>query len=131
MIVEFDEDFIYVVLEYFKILGVLWLDIVEEDKFCDDNIDILQFKQQQFGKDIYFEVFNIQFMQFDLFFVCMECVNVEDKILLWNFVMFFFNVMIMVIGNINDVFIWFNVLMLENVCVLILILIQNILNYYS
>ncbi|KAK4642106.1 Vacuolar protein sorting-associated protein 13 [Podospora bellae-mahoneyi] len=131
MTVELDEDFIYAVLEYSKIPGASWSDTVEEDKLCDDNIDIPQPKQQQSGKDIYFEVLNIQPMQLDLSFVRTERVNAEDKTSSRNPVMFFFNVMTMAIGNINDAPIRFNALMLENVRVSIPILIQNISNHYS
>ncbi|KAJ4289964.1 Vacuolar protein sorting-associated protein 13 [Collariella sp. IMI 366227] len=131
MTVELDEDFIYAVLEFSKIPGASWSSIEEEDKLCDDNIDIPQPKQQQAGRDIYFEVLNIQPMQLDLSFVRTERVNVEDKTSSKNPVMFFFNVMTMALGNINDAPVRFNALMLENVRVSIPVLIQNISNHYS
>ncbi|KAK4225861.1 putative vacuolar protein sorting-associated protein [Podospora fimiseda] len=131
MTVELDEDFIYAVLEFSKVPGASWSSTDEEDKLCDDNIDIPQPKQQQAGRDIYFEVLNIQPMQLDLSFVRTERVNVEDKTSSRNPVMFFFNVMTMAIGNINDAPVRFNALMLENVRVSIPVLIQNISNHYS
>ncbi|KAL2128479.1 hypothetical protein VTI74DRAFT_9122 [Chaetomium olivicolor] len=131
MTVELDEDFIYAVLEFSKIPGASWSSTEEEDKLCDDNIDIPQPKQQQSGRDIYFEVLNIQPMQLDLSFVRTERVNVEDKTSSKNPVMFFFNVMTMALGNINDAPVRFNALMLENVRVSIPVLIQNISNHYS
>ncbi|KAK4120703.1 vacuolar protein sorting-associated protein 13 [Parathielavia appendiculata] len=131
MTVELDEDFIYAVLEFSKIPGASWSSTDEEDKLCDDNIDIPQPKQQQAGRDIYFEVLNIQPMQLDLSFVRTERVNVEDKTSSKNPIMFFFNVMTMALGNINDAPVRFNALMLENVRVSIPVLIQNISNHYS
>ncbi|KAH6845758.1 hypothetical protein B0I37DRAFT_435189 [Chaetomium sp. MPI-CAGE-AT-0009] len=131
MTVELDEDFIYAVLEFSKIPGASWSSTAEQDKLCDDNIDIPQPKQQQAGRDIYFEVLNIQPMQLDLSFVRTERVNVEDKTSSKNPVMFFFNVMTMALGNINDAPVRFNALMLENVRVSIPVLVQNISNHYS
>ncbi|KAK4234211.1 hypothetical protein C8A03DRAFT_38027 [Achaetomium macrosporum] len=131
MTVELDEDFIYAVLEFSKIPSASWSSTEEKDKLCDDNIDIPQPKQQQSGRDIYFEFLNIQPMQLDLSFVRTERVNVEDKTSSKNPVMFFFNVMTMALGNINDAPVRFNALMLENVRVSIPVLIQNISNHYS
>jgi vacuolar protein sorting-associated protein 13A/C len=131
MTVELDEDFIYAVLEFSKVPGASWESPEEEDKLCDDNIDIPQPKQQQPGRDIYFEVLNIQPMQLDLSFVRTERVNVEDKTSSKNPIMFFFNVMTMALGNINDAPVRFNALMLENVRVSTPVLIQNISNHYS
>ncbi|KAL2150408.1 hypothetical protein VTH82DRAFT_6971 [Thermothelomyces myriococcoides] len=131
MTVELDEDFIYAVLEFSRIPGASWSSTREKDKLCDDNIDIPQPKQQQAGRDIYFEVLNIQPMQLDLSFVRTERVNVEDKTSSKNPVMFFFNVMTMALGNINDAPVRFNALMLENVRVSVPVLIQNISNHYS
>ncbi|KAK0609948.1 hypothetical protein B0T17DRAFT_501212 [Bombardia bombarda] len=131
MTVELDEDFIYAVLEFSKVPGASWSSSDEEDKLCDDNIDIPEPKQQQAGRDIYFEVLNIQPMQLDLSFVRTERVNVEDKTSSKNPIMFFFNVMTMAIGNVNDAPVRFNALMLENVRVSIPVLIQNVSNHYS
>ncbi|KAK0724982.1 hypothetical protein B0H67DRAFT_480247 [Lasiosphaeris hirsuta] len=131
MTVELDEDFIYAILDFSKVPGASWMSLDEEDKLCDDNIDIPEPKQQQAGRDIYFEVLNIQPMQLDLSFVRTERVNVEDKTSSRNPIMFFFNVMTMAIGNINDAPVRFNALMLENVRVSIPVLMQNFSNHYS
>ncbi|KAK1781448.1 hypothetical protein QBC45DRAFT_57630 [Copromyces sp. CBS 386.78] len=131
MTVELDEDFIYAVLDFSKVPGASWSSSDEEDKLCDDNIDVPQPKQLAAGRDIYFEVLNIQPMQLDLSFVRTERVNVEDKTSSKNPVMFFFNVMTMAIGNINDAPVRFNALMLENMRVSVPVLIQNISNHYS
>ena len=131
MTVELDEDFIYAVLDFSKVPGASWSAADEEDKLCDDNIDIPQPRQQQAGRDIYFEMLNIQPMQLNLSFVRTERVNVEDKTSSRNPVMFFFNVMTMALGNINDAPVRFNALMLENVRVSIPVLVQNISNHYS
>ncbi|KAL2261106.1 hypothetical protein VTK26DRAFT_4694 [Humicola hyalothermophila] len=131
MTLELDEDFIYAVLEFSKIPGASWESAEEEDRLCDDNIDIPQPNQQQADRDIYFEVLNIQPMQLNLSFVRTERVNVEDKTSSKNPVMFFFNVMTMALGNINDAPVRFNALMLENVRVSVPVLVQNVSNHYS
>ncbi|KAM7185556.1 putative vacuolar protein sorting-associated protein [Naviculisporaceae sp. PSN 640] len=131
MTVELDEDFIYAVLDFSKVPGASWESSVEEDRLCDDNIDIPEPKGQQAGRDIYFETLNIQPMQLDLSFVRTERVNVEDKTSSRNPIMFFFNVMTMAIGNVNDAPVRFNALLLENVRVSIPVLVQNISNHYS
>ncbi|KAL1838057.1 hypothetical protein VTJ49DRAFT_3105 [Mycothermus thermophilus] len=130
MTVDLDEDFIFAVLEFSRIPGASWSTTVEEDRLCDDRLDIPQPKQQQAGRDIYFEVLNIQPMQLDLSFVRTERVNVEDKTSSRNPVMFFLNVLLMAVGNVNDAQLRFNALMLENVRVSVPVLAQSIYNHY-
>ncbi|KAL2125638.1 hypothetical protein VTJ04DRAFT_2003 [Mycothermus thermophilus] len=131
MTLELDEDFIYAVLEFSRIPGASWSTVEEKDRLCDDRLDIPQPKAQQTGRDIYFEVLNIQPMQLDLSFVRTERVNVEDKTSSRNPLMFFLNVLTMALGNINDAPVRFNALMLENVRVSAPVLIQSISNHYS
>lgn len=131
MTVELDEDFVFAVLDYSKVPGAAWASEEEEDKLCDDDIDIPEPKQAQSGRDWYFEVLNLQPMQLDLSFMRTERVNAEDKTSSRNPVMFFLNVITMSLGNINDAPVRFNALMLENVRVSVPVLLQNISNHYS
>ncbi|KAI1497895.1 vacuolar protein sorting-associated protein 13, partial [Biscogniauxia marginata] len=130
MTIDLDEDFIYAVLDYSKIQGASWSES-QEDKLCDEGLDIPEPKQEQSGQDIYFEVLNIQPMQLDLSFMRTERVNIEDKTSSRNPIMFFVNVMTMAIGNVNDAPIRLNALLLENARVSIPVLTQSISNHYS
>lgn len=131
MTVDLDEDFIFAVLDFSKIPGATWTASRDEGRLCDDSLDIPEPSHQQAGQDIYFELLNIQPMQLDLSFVRTERINAEDKTSSRNPLMFFFNVMTMAMGNVNDAPLRMNALMLDNVRVSIPILIQNISNHYS
>ncbi|KHJ35601.1 putative vacuolar protein sorting-associated protein vps13 [Erysiphe necator] len=130
MTLEIDEDFIYALLEFSKVPGASWSEI-HEGTLCDESLDIPEPEQNQSGKDIYFELLNIQPMQLDLSFVRTDRVNVEDKTSSRNPFMFLLNVLTMAIGNINDAPVRFNALMIENARVSASILFQNFSNHYS
>jgi vacuolar protein sorting-associated protein 13A/C len=131
MTVDLDEDFVYAILDFSNIPGATWSSSEQEDRLCDEELDIPEPRQQQSGQDIYFEVLNIQPMQLDLSFMRTERVNAEDKTSSRNPLMFFLNVMTMAIGNVNDAPVRLNALLLENVRVSIPVLTQNISNHYS
>ncbi|POS86544.1 hypothetical protein EPUL_002626 [Erysiphe pulchra] len=130
MTLEIDEDFIYSLLEFSKVPGASWSE-THESILCDESLDIPEPKQNQSGRDIYFELLNIQPMQLDLSFVRTDRVNVEDKTSSRNPLMFLLNVLTMAIGNINDAPVRFNSLMIENARVSADILLQNFSNHYS
>ncbi|KAH0564849.1 hypothetical protein GP486_001757 [Trichoglossum hirsutum] len=130
MTLEIDEDFIFALLDFSKIPGASWSE-EHEGNLCDDRLDIPEPKQEQQGRDVYFELLNIQPAQMDLSFVRTERVNVEDKTTSRNPVMFFLNVLTMAIGNVNDAPVRLNALMLENARVSIPVLLQHIQNHYS
>lgn len=131
MTVDLDEDFIFALLDFSKVPGASWTEAADEGRLCDDNLDIPEPSQTQAGQDIYFELLNIQPMQLDLSFVRTERINAEDKTSSRNPLMFFFNIMTMAMGNVNDAPLRMNALMLDNVRVSMPILIQNISNHYS
>ncbi|KAM7212439.1 putative vacuolar protein sorting-associated protein [Rhypophila decipiens] len=131
MNIELDEDFIYAVLDFSKVPGASWASSDEEDKLCDDNIDIPEPKGQQAGRDIYIELLNLQPMQLNLSFVRTERVNAEDKTSSHNPVMFFFNVMTMAIGNVNEAPIRFNSVMLDNFHGSLPVLLQAVSDNYK
>lgn len=131
MTVDLDEDFIFAMLDFSKVPGASWATSDEEGRLCDDSLDIPEPSASQSGQDIYFELLNIQPMQIDLSFVRTERINAEDKTSSRNPLMFFFNIMTMAMGNVNDAPLRMNALMLDNVRVSIPILVQNISNHYS
>lgn len=131
MTVDLDEDFIFAMLDFSKVPGASWTEAADDGRLCDDSLDIPEPSQTQAGQDIYFELLNIQPMQLDLSFVRTERINAEDKTSSRNPLMFFFNIMTMAMGNVNDAPLRMNALMLDNVRVSMPILIQNISNHYS
>lgn len=130
MTLEIDEDFIYSLLEFSKVPGASWSE-THESILCDESLDIPEPKQNQSGRDVYFELLNIQPMQLDLSFVRTDRVNVEDKTSSRNPLMFLLNVLTMAIGNINDAPVRFNSLVIENARVSADILLQNFSEHYS
>lgn len=131
MTLDLDEDFVFAVLDFSKVPGASWASEEVEGQLCDESLGIPEPKAQQSGRDIYFELLNIQPMQLNISFVRTERVNVEDKTSSRNPLMFFFNIITMAIGNVNDAPVRLNALMLENVRVSIPVLTQNISNHYS
>lgn len=131
MTLDLDEDFVFAVLDFSKVPGASWASEDVEGQLCDESLGIPEPKAQQSGRDIYFEMLNIQPMQLNISFVRTERVNVEDKTSSRNPLMFFFNIITMAIGNVNDAPIRLNALMLENVRVSIPVLTQNVSNHYS
>jgi vacuolar protein sorting-associated protein 13A/C len=130
MTLEIDEDFIFALLDFSKIPEASWADD-DEDKLCDNTLDLPEPQNEQQGQDIYFEILHIQPTQLDLSFVRTERVNVEDKTTTRNPLMFFLNVMTMALGNINDAPVRLNSLMLENARVSLPLLLQHIQSHYS
>ncbi|CAK7273224.1 Vacuolar protein sorting-associated protein 13 [Sporothrix epigloea] len=131
MTLDLDEDFVFAVLDFSKVPGASWASTELEGQLCDESLGIPEPRAQQSGRDMYFEMLNIQPMQLDISFVRTERVNAEDKTSSRNPLMFFFNIITMAIGNVNDAPIRLNALMLENVRVSIPVLTQNISNHYS
>lgn len=130
MTLEIDEDFLYALFEFSKVPGATWSE-TSEGVLCDESLDIPEPTQDQSGQDMYFELLNIQPMQLDLSFVRTERINVEDKTSSRNPLMFFLNVLLMAIGNINDAPVRLNALMLENARVSASVLTQNMQTHYQ
>lgn len=130
MTIEIDEDFIFALLDFTKVPGASWNE-VQEGKLAPDSLDIPEPKQEQSGQDIYFELLQLQPMQFDLSFVRTERINAEDTgSSSSNPFMFAVNVLTMSIGNVNDAPIRYNALMLENARVSVATLTNNIRSHY-
>ncbi|CAN6662886.1 intermembrane lipid transfer protein Vps13p [Trichomonascus vanleenenianus] len=130
MTLEIDEDFLFALMEFAKSPGSDWTGD-EADKLCDESLDIPQPNRDTSGLDVYFEVLHIQPAQMDLSFVRTERVNVEDRPSADNAIMFFFNILTMAIGNINDAPVRLNALIMENVRTPLPLLYQSIGTHYS
>ena len=127
--VEIDEDFIFALLDFAKIPGASWTQ-PKEDKLCDDNLDIPEPQLEEQGQDMYFELLQLQPMQFDISFVRTERVNAEDTMQSRNPLMFVVNVLTMSVGNVNDAPIKYKALMLENARVSVNSLYERIKTHY-
>lgn len=130
MTVEIDEDFLFALLEFSKIPGAVWND-KNQDKLCDDDLQLPEPRVLSESSDIYFEALHLQPTLTNLSFVRTERVNAEDRQSSQNTLMFFFNVLTMAIGNINDAPIKLNALFIENIRVPIPVLIESIETHYG
>jgi vacuolar protein sorting-associated protein 13A/C len=130
MTIELDEDFIYALLDFTKLPGMETAER-NEGKLCDDSLDIPEPKLVDGGRDLYFELLNIQPAQLDLSFLRTDVVNVEDKTSSNNPLMFVVNILTMAIGNINDAPLKLNALMLENARVSVPVLFQRLQAHYT
>ena len=128
--VEIDEDFIFSMLDFIKVPGVLWAK-EGEGKLCDEELDIPEPKNEHQAQDVYFEVLHLHPMQINISFVRTERINAEDTLSSSNPLMFFVNIMTMSLGNVNDAPLRFNSLVLENARVSVSTLIDNIRSHYT
>ncbi|KAK0305778.1 Vacuolar protein sorting-associated protein 13 [Friedmanniomyces endolithicus] len=130
MTIEIDEDFIFALLDFSKIPGASWTE-EKEGQLAPSSLDIPEPQQEQSGQDIYFELLQLQPMQFDLSFVRTERINAEDTgSSSSNPFMFAVNVLTMSIGNVNDAPIRYNALMLENARLSVGALMSSIQSHY-
>lgn len=127
---EVDEDFLFALLDFSKVPGASWSE-THEGVLCDDKIELPEPQNISTGSDAYFEVLHLQPAQLNLSFVRTERVNVEDKTSSQNPLMFFFNVLTMALGNINDAPVRLNALLLENVLTSYPLLLNNIQAHYG
>lgn len=130
MTIEIDEDFLFALIDFTKVPGATW-NRVQQDSLCDGNLEIPEPKLLNESSDIYFEALHLQPTLTHLSFVRTERVNAEDKTSSQNTLTFFFNVLTMAIGNINDAPIKLNALFIENIRVPIPILLESIQTHYG
>ncbi|CUM64753.1 uncharacterized protein PRCAT00002364001 [Priceomyces carsonii] len=131
MTIEIDEDFLFALIEFSKIPGASWNN-EQVDVLCDYHLELPEPKSLSERSDIYFEALHLQPTLTNLSFVRTERVNAENRVASsQNTLMFFFNVLTMAIGNINDAPIKLNALFIENIRVPIPILIESIKTHYG
>lgn len=130
MTMEVDEDFLFALLDFSKIPGASWSEI-HEGVLCDEKIELPEPNPITSASDYYFEVLHLQPAQLNLSFVRTERVNVEDKTSSRNPLMFFFNILTMALGNINDAPVRLNALLMENVLTSSTLLMNNIQAHYG
>lgn len=130
MSLEIDEDFLFALLDFSKLPGASWNNQIQ-DKLCDADLKIPEPKKLSDSSDIYFEALHLQPTLTHLSFVRTERVNAEDRSPSQGGLMFFFNMLTMAIGNINDAPIKLNALFIENIRVPIPILLESIETHYG
>lgn len=130
MTIEIDEDFLFALLDFAKFPGASWNQKIE-DKLCDDKLELPEPERMSESSDIYFEALHLQPALTNLSFMRTERVNAEDKAQSQNTLTFFFNVLTMAIGNINDAPIKLNALFIENIRVPIPILLESVQTHYG
>lgn len=130
MTIEIDEDFLFALLDFAKFPGASW-NKESIDRLCDESLELPEPERLSESSDIYFEALHLQPTQTNLSFVRTERVNAEDKSSSQNTLMFFFNVLTMAMGNINDAPIKLNALFIENIRVPIPILLESIKTHYG
>lgn len=129
MTCEVDEDFLFSLMDFARAFEK---EEDEEDvQLCDEALDLPVPQQDASGLDVYFEMLHIQPAQMDLSFVRTERVNVEERPSSEHALTFFFNVLTMAIGNINDAPVKLNALIMENVRTPLLLLTQSIQTHYG
>lgn len=130
MSIEIDEDFLFALLDFARFPGASW-NKEQKDKLCDDNVELPAPVSLSNSSDIYFEALHLQPTLTHLSFVRTERVNAEDRTTSLNTLMFFFNVLTMAIGNINDAPIKLNALFIENIRIPMPILLEAIQTHYG
>ncbi|CAI2166885.1 9593_t:CDS:10 [Funneliformis geosporum] len=130
MTFEIDEDFLFALLEFAKLEGP-GNNEEKEIQLIDGTLDIPEPKSAEGDNQWYFEVLHIHPMKINISFVRTERINVENKPAPRNPIMFFFNVLTMAIGNINDAPIKLNALAMENMRVSLPVLIDRIRQHYG
>ncbi|CAG8516340.1 7059_t:CDS:10 [Ambispora leptoticha] len=128
-----DDSHGVIYIKYFSILLQEMTFEIDEDflQLFDGSLDIPEPKSNEGDDQLYFEVLHIQPMKINISFVRTERINVEDKPAPRNPIMFFFNVLTMAIGNINDAPIKLNALIMENLRVSAPVLIDRIRQHYG
>ncbi|KAF0534769.1 vacuolar protein sorting-associated protein 13 [Gigaspora margarita] len=129
MTFEIDEDFLFALLDFTKIHGFTSQE--PDAPLIADTLDIPEPKTSEGDNQLYFEVLHINPMKINISFVRTERINVENKPAPRNPIMFFFNVLTMAIGNINDAPIKLNALVMENMRVSFPVLIDRIRQHYG
>jgi vacuolar protein sorting-associated protein 13A/C len=130
MAIEIDEDFLFALLDFAKFPGASW-NGKQKDVLYDGTLELPEPLSLGTYSDVYFEGLHLQPTQLNLSFVRTERVNAEDKANSQSAVMFFFDILTMAIGNINDAPIKLNALFLENLRVPIPFLLESIKSHYS
>ena len=128
--VQLDEDFVFAFIDFIDSTQSV---SQQKDVLCDEKLVIPEPINETSGLDMYFEVLHIQPAQMDLSFVrtTERSTEDEDNGSSQNTLMFFFDVLTMALGNINDAPIRLNALLIENVYIPLPMLYQSIQTHYS
>ncbi|AGO11202.1 AaceriACL064Cp [[Ashbya] aceris (nom. inval.)] len=133
MTLQLDEDFLFAVLDFFKIPGASWQRTIP-DQLCQEICELSEPRKTKSDLDVYFEMLHIQPTLLHLSFVRTERINAnsEDKKARGtSTIMFFLNVLTMALGNVNNAPIKLSSLMMENVRVSMPALLEVIQAHYG
>lgn len=128
---QMDEEFLFALIDFSN--SYTASSRKGEDVLCETQLEIPEPMQDKSGLDLYFEALHIQPAQLDLSFVrTSERTSEEEETgSSGNPLMFFFNVLTMALGNINDAPVRLNALLIENVRTPLPMLTQSITTHYS
>lgn len=128
--VQLDEEFLFAMIDFFNSYEESRTKV--HDVLCEPQLEIPEPLRETSGLDMYFEILHIQPAQMDLSFVrtSERTDEEEEKGSSENPLMFFFNVLTMALGNINDAPIRLNALLIENVHIPMPMLMQSISAHY-
>ncbi|AMD21022.1 HEL259Cp [Eremothecium sinecaudum] len=133
MTLQLDEDFLFALIDFFKIPGASWQKTIP-DILCPDICELSEPRKTHSELDVYFEMLHIQPTLLHLSFVRTERLNADEegkKAHGTSAVMFFLNVLTMALGNVNNAPIKLSSLMMENVRVSMPALLEVIQAHYG
>lgn len=132
MSIEIDEDMLFALLDFSRIPGASW-SVGSRDHLWDQQVSIPNPPDVRTTDDLYFELLNLQPMQFNVSFERTDSGDDEDDggKKSNNAVKLAVNVLTMAIGNVNDAPIKLSALILENVRTPLPYLQQNVEEHYK
>ncbi|THV04954.1 vacuolar protein sorting-associated protein 13 [Dendrothele bispora CBS 962.96] len=112
--VEVDEDLLFALYDLTQIKGASWEE-VSQDVLIEHPEDIPEPKEAAAGRDLYFEVLELQPIKLFISFMRTERVNSEEKLSIRNPLAVVLNALTMTVGNINDAPLEMNALAIKDV----------------
>ncbi|KAK7468899.1 Vacuolar protein sorting-associated protein 13 [Stygiomarasmius scandens] len=112
--IEVDEDLLFALYDLTQIKGASWEE-VSQDVLIEHPQDIPEPKEAAAGRDLYFEVLELQPIKLFLSFMRTERVNSEEKLSIRNPLAVVLNALTMTVGNINDAPLEMNALAIKDV----------------
>ncbi|OCH96150.1 vacuolar protein sorting-associated protein 13 [Obba rivulosa] len=127
--IEADEDFLFSVYDLTKIKGASW-DEEQEDILVQEPDDIPEPQDTVSGRDVYFEVLELQPIRLSISFMRTERISSEDKLSIRNPFAVVINAITMAVGNINDAPLEMNALAIKDMRLTLPDLQDRIMHHY-
>lgn len=134
MLIEIDEDFLFAAMDYARFPGAAWHGSTEDTLFDPEGTTPLPHPSHLDGllMDVYFEALHLQPVALNVSFMRTERVNLgDDEEGTGGTVMFFFDILTMAVGNVNDAPIKLNSLFIENLRLSPALLMDLMQNHYA